>query len=300
MSGLCLYLSGSLEFSDSAIWQNYNLNYYRFPSPTTRLCFCIFIFPDDRLLSWHSTSKDKNTGTCMWVQSWPSETREGSFFILSLALPVAVPLHCELPLANGVGWPQDRKHRCYCHALLSPGSSYTPTTHGLCWMVSHFQASVFLPDLGGGGRRMAGGTQDAGARNQALTVDQMTVGTPQSGCHILALFYFLIFFYWLCFNPVLLPVICFSGLQGRRGSQNRSKEDASSLLVFGSSSNCQMPDGGCWTNGGSKKMNLCSGCLPLWVPSWQSKRKSAEGVTAWKSPWPSRDADKALSLGGSI
>lgn len=151
MSGLCLYLSGSLEFSDSAIWQNYNLNYYRFPSPTTRLCFCIFIFPDDRLLSWHSTSKDKNTGTCMWVQSWPSETREGSFFILSLALPVAVPLHCELPLANGVGWPQDRKHRCYCHALLSPGSSYTPTTHGLCWMVSHFQASVFLPDLGGGG-----------------------------------------------------------------------------------------------------------------------------------------------------
>lgn len=181
--------------------------------------------------------------------------------------------------------------------LLGPHTHPPPTASAGWSLTSRPQSSS---QTWGGGRRMAGGTQDAGARNQALTVDQMTLGTPQSGCHILALFYFLIFFYWLCFNPVLLPVICFSGLQGRRGSQNRSKENASSLLVFGSSSNCQMPDGGCWTNGGSKKTNLCSGCLPLWVPSWQSKRKSAEGVTAWKSPWPSRDADKALSLGGSI
>lgn len=163
-------------------------------------------------------------------------------------------------------------------------------------MVSHFQASVFLPDLAGWD---GGGGTDAGARNQALTVDQMTLGTPQSGCHILAI-YFLIFFYWLCFNPVLLPVICFSGLQGRRGSQNRSKRTPEGCWSLAPLPNCQMPDGGWWANGGSKRMNLCSGCLPLWVPSWQSKRKSAEGVTAWKSAWPSRDADKALSLGGSI
>lgn len=149
MSCLCLYLSGNLEFSDSAIWQNYNLNCYRFPSPTPSICFCIFIFPDDWLLSWHSTSKDKNTGSCTWVQSWPSESREGSFFILSLALLVADPLHCGLPLAKGVGWSQDCKHCCYCHALRFPGSSHTPLTiHGLSWVVSHFQASVFCPDMG--------------------------------------------------------------------------------------------------------------------------------------------------------
>ena len=150
MSGLCLYLSEDLEFSDSAIWQNYNLICYQFPSPTTSVCFCIFLFPDDWLLSRHSTSKDKNTGT--WLQSWPSETREGSFFILSLALPVAVPLQCDLPLAKGVCWSQDSKHCCYCQALWFSESSHPHLTiRGLSWRVSLLGLSL-LPRLGGGTR----------------------------------------------------------------------------------------------------------------------------------------------------
>lgn len=218
--------------------------------------------------------------------------------------------------------PEWKQGRQFLHPLLgAPGGRSSSLWAAACqrvWLVSGLQTLLLLPrppvswilthtphhprpllgslSLPGLSLlpRHGGGTR---YRDQkiSLTVDQITLGIPQSGCHILALFYLLIFFfffYWLCFNPALLPVICFSGLQARRGSQNRRKQDAWRLLVLGSSSNCQMSDGDWWTTGGSKRMNLCSGCLPLWVPSWQSKKKSAEGVTAWKSPWPSRDADR--------
>ena len=44
VSGVYLYLSENWEFSDSAMWQNYSLNYYQFPRPTAILCFHIFTF----------------------------------------------------------------------------------------------------------------------------------------------------------------------------------------------------------------------------------------------------------------
>ena len=71
-----LYLSGNREISDSATWLVYSLNCYHFPWPTNILCFYIFTFPNQELLSqpcWDSgeaweneaktfASKDKDTG----------------------------------------------------------------------------------------------------------------------------------------------------------------------------------------------------------------------------------------------
>lgn len=88
-----------------------------------------------------------------------------------------------------VVWSQDHKH-CYCPALLFPRSSHThpPPMASAGWSLTS------RPQSSSQTWGVRWGAQDAGARNQALTVDQMTLGTPQSGCHILALFYFLIFF----------------------------------------------------------------------------------------------------------
>ena len=65
VSSLYLYLSGNWEFGGgSAMWQNYSLNCYQFPSPTALLCFYIFTFPNHHLLSQHFTSKYKDTEAC--------------------------------------------------------------------------------------------------------------------------------------------------------------------------------------------------------------------------------------------
>ena len=76
VSGLYLYLSGNWDFSVSALWQNYSLNCYQFPSSPAILCVCVSTFPNHQLLSQPFetqgrpgrlkqkpiTSKDRDTG----------------------------------------------------------------------------------------------------------------------------------------------------------------------------------------------------------------------------------------------
>ena len=73
-----LYLSGSWKFGDYSIQLAYNLNCYWFPQPTATICFYIFPFPKNELLSHPFetqgrpgrlerkpfTSNNRGTGAC--------------------------------------------------------------------------------------------------------------------------------------------------------------------------------------------------------------------------------------------
>ena len=85
-----LYLSGSWKFGDYSIQLAYNLNCYWFPQPTATICFYIFPFPKNELLS-HPFETQGRPGRLTVSQLCPTLCDP-----VNLSMP-GLPVHHQLP-----------------------------------------------------------------------------------------------------------------------------------------------------------------------------------------------------------
>ena len=179
-------------------------------------------------------------------------------FLLSLLLSVAVPL--SLWLCSGERWRNgDAVSKGFDRCPLPGPPAYLWGDHiPLHPWLSPTSLSIrgCLPHPGL--NRLLGSKRDAGCRVWKIrATEQMVLDNPPSPPPSTSRT-----------HPIFTPhFLCFSGCWNRKGSQNACKQDACRWRVFGSFPTCQTPDGTWWTNSGSKRTALCSGCLPRWVPS---------------------------------
>ena len=135
-----LYLSGSWKFGDYSIQLAYNLNCYWFPQPTATICFYIFPFPKNELLS-HPFETQGRPGRLTVSQLCPILCDP-----VNLSMP-GLPVHHQLPESTQthVHWVGDAIQPSHLLSSTSPPAPHLSQHQGLFkWVLSSYQVAKVL------------------------------------------------------------------------------------------------------------------------------------------------------------